>query len=893
MSDLQVTFGADLDGLNAGSDEAADKIKATSDNIQAAFADLANRVTQSLTTITDRMGSAGQVAQGQGGGAFAEFARSTSERYTMMAATVGVAMALISSSTIEAQQSLSAAGSQIAHVFDDVGSAAAAAARDGERSLGEWADRGVEASASIGASMDGILTKIGRAVVNTAANVAGDEFAKLSQSAIDFAAALKNQADATGVSAASLGALHAAEIDLGLTSGSLTTAYINLKDALDGTGTGATKARATLEAMGISLDDLDGKDTAKVLQQMADKFAAYDDASKRAALSNAVFGAGVGTQVLPAMIQGSSVLRAYMQEAERLTSVTNANAEQAARIKAIQAADAAEQLSAIAKAKAAYIGLTDALKEFGKTDQGVWNDAKNVAREGAATIGAQFDQAVAKLRGLVGMGPEPAVNRALKASGGNKPEKQETPDVPATDNDGAALWKAQLQDKEIAEGKFFADSKQAELKYWQEKRDDAEKGSKDWIAATSQVYALSRAIEEDALAKHKADLSTEQEANRKSLETRLALEQQKAQLVRDTYGAESKEAAEAARAVMAAQQELADQNKRLAEDRLATNEKVSEALVQDEEQTLKNRLAVGDVTARQVAAREIQLENEIYQIRLAGLQKKAELEAADVEQHRKALNEIEVLEAQHNVKLQQLRGQQTEAVKAQYDKMLSPISSAIGTSVNSVIAGTQTSRQAVANMGQSIIASYVSMAAQSAEKWLAGELAKTAATEAGAATRTATEQAAAAEGKAAGAASGFTQIMQNAYKSASGAYSAVVGIPYVGPVLAPIAAAAAFAAVAAFGGSIASAAGGYEVPHDMLAYVHKDEKILPARFSAGLERLVNGDGGGGGHTIVFAPQVSAVDARGVRQFFDQYQGDMAAQLATTFRNGNSDLRGKA
>jgi hypothetical protein len=37
---------------------------------------------------------------------------------------------------------------------------------------------------------------------------------------------------------------------------------------------------------------------------------------------------------------------------------------------------------------------------------------------------------------------------------------------------------------------------------------------------------------------------------------------------------------------------------------------------------------------------------------------------------------------------------------------------------------------------------------------------------------------------------------------------------------------------------LASAAGGYQLPRDMLLLGHKDEKVIPARYSKGLDRMV-------------------------------------------------------
>src|SRR5581483_5818863 len=57
----------------------------------------------------------------------------------------------------------------------------------------------------------------------------------------------------------------------------------------------------------------------------------------------------------------------------------------------------------------------------------------------------------------------------------------------------------------------------------------------------------------------------------------------------------------------------------------------------------------------------------------------------------------------------------------------------------------------------------------------------------------------------------------------SGTYAAVAQIPYVGWILAPIAAGAAFAAVAAYEGLASLDVGAWNVPHDMVAQIHKGE----------------------------------------------------------------------
>lgn len=81
-----------------------------------------------------------------------------------------------------------------------------------------------------------------------------------------------------------------------------------------------------------------------------------------------------------------------------------------------------------------------------------------------------------------------------------------------------------------------------------------------------------------------------------------------------------------------------------------------------------------------------------------------------------------------------------------------------------------------------------------------------------------------------------------AEQSAGAAYKAVAGIPVVGPVLAPAAAAAAFVAVMAF-----SAAGGMDnVPYDNAPFLlHKNEMVLSAPIAEGMRSIIANGGAAG------------------------------------------------
>ena len=84
-----------------------------------------------------------------------------------------------------------------------------------------------------------------------------------------------------------------------------------------------------------------------------------------------------------------------------------------------------------------------------------------------------------------------------------------------------------------------------------------------------------------------------------------------------------------------------------------------------------------------------------------------------------------------------------------------------------------------------------------------------------------------------------TQRLSAAKTAAANTYASVSAIPIVGPVLAPIAAGAAFAAVLAF------QEGGIMPGHESLALLHPHEMVLPANISQNVQNMTSNSNKGG------------------------------------------------
>lgn len=257
--------------------------------------------------------------------------------------------------------------------------------------------------------------------------------------------------------------------------------------------------------------------------------------------------------------------------------------------------------------------------------------------------------------------------------------------------------------------------------------------------------------------------------------------------------------------------------------------------------------------------------------------------------------EVEIAWQQHQQRLIQIQQQasqqmqrQQQQTQRQWEAALRPMESAFTSAVNGMITGTQTFQQAMLRMGQSIVLNMVdNVIKRIVSGWIAGEVTKTAATGEESAARLGIESSDAIAGAAVGAATQKASILGHAASGAAAVYDDVAQIPYVGWLLAPPAAAAAFAAILAFGGDIPSFdVGAWNLPSDTLAMVHQGETILPSGVAADFRAAMTGGGGGGGGDT-YNLSVNAIDTQTGVQFLKNNIGVIVSGLAQQKRNLNA------
>jgi len=194
-------------------------------------------------------------------------------------------------------------------------------------------------------------------------------FAALVKGAIDSADELNKLSQKIGISVEALSTLQfAAQLsDVGLDT---------LKTGLKGLSANLTEARAGLgegaalfQALGISVEDSAGnlKSSDTILLEIADRFASFEDGATKTALAVKLFGKS-GMDMIPFLNQGSSGIRALMQEAERLGLKLSTETAQAAEafndnLTALKASTSGLGITLATELLAPLRVVTDAIRE--------------------------------------------------------------------------------------------------------------------------------------------------------------------------------------------------------------------------------------------------------------------------------------------------------------------------------------------------------------------------------------------------------------------------------------------------------------------------------------------------------------------------------------------------
>lgn len=362
-------------------------------------------------------------------------------------------------------------------------------------------------------------------------------------------------------------------------------------------------------------------------------------------------------------------------------------------------------------------------------------------------------------------------------------------------------------------------------------------------------------------------------------QTATTTEKDKLALVKKTSDLEVAIAREKAQQQGAIAQNTVEHTVRMAEIQLAADQAMANA-----------QLATGQISAEQMLLVEQDFAQRKTDIQKAALEQRMGLinPQEDPVLYMQLKQQLEEVEMQHQARMAEIRNtaavQSAEMQMAVWEDLQSRASSLWDQGINAMMNGTLRWGNALRAIGTQIVGWFTSSVIKPmVMQWVFGESAKTGATATGTATRTAMESLAAAKSVALWAATAVKNIMASAWEAMAGAYKAIVGIPYVGPFLAPAMAAAAFVGVSAIAGNIMSAENGYDIPAGVnpLVQAHEKEMVLPAKYADVIRDQAEGGGGNSGPTeVIFKGQAMKGN------LFLMHKDDMIDAVRSLSRDGS-------
>lgn len=794
------------------------------------------------------------------------------------------------------------------------------------------------ANAKIGA-VTGIISKLSEFAL---VGLGIDKAAEAINGVAETGEKLSKLSEVTGISTEQLSALRVIAIQTGTDfdsfGGDLTKLSRKISESIvNPTGTAAQAFRA----MGVSVTDAAGnvRPMSDVIEELAGKLASYEGGANKAALESAIFGrSGTDLDAMLRKLADEGMARAITQSKNLGQSWSNEQAKAAVEfednVKTLELGleglaasilkDVIPSLTELANSWRAAIDPTpldhakDELRDLQAQAtllksmvEHPWVGMLHGMSAGEATdelerVGELIKKKQAEINGDTGPKPGPKPD-SVPAPVLAKPPKEVT---------GMAELEDQLHQELLAgKGKYGKEAEAFELDFWEKQNKTAVAGTAEAAAITGRLYALKNeqfkqgeaaaktasgqevGIWQAGLEKH---LSDEGIFGDKAKTAELAFWQQK----QSTATVGSAQYKEIIAKVYALQSELdakrVEEAKKTAAAEVDNVTRVATAKIdtlQGEQSRLQGEVTLGKITASQKAAMEIDLANQIYAIELDTANRKAALYVGDKDKYAQALNEKAVLESQHTQRTLTLTQQAALATQQAWTRAFAPIGTAFSTSINGIISGTETLKQAEQKAAQSIVLSFIDSEEKKLQAALITDIqtlaskvrtdtAITASTVASGQAQVASKAATTAQGSSISLMAGAKEIAADAYKAAAGAYNAVVGIPFIGPALAPAAAAVAYAGVMAF--DVISARGGMgDVPYDdMPALLHKNEMVLPSGIAGPLRDALSGGQGvggalgtGGGDVHIHGPMMAAnMSAHGMGA------GDFAHQVMSTLND---------
>jgi hypothetical protein len=421
-------------------------------------------------------------------------------------------------------------------------------------------------------------------------------------------------------------------------------------------------------------------------------------------------------------------------------------------------------------------------------------------------------------------------------------------------------WKAELEQMKVDEDAFFNFDIEREKAFWQDKLKLAKGHKEDYRAVRKELYEIAKKQAKDATDAELAAIKFAQDSDKATWMQKLALEDQKLAALEKLYGKDNQQY----RAALLERKKMEeDAGKSALDYRQKTIEaemKGVEAELRIKEIETRTMAELGVINAKQEIELYRDSENQRYQSELNTLTRIAELWKEYPLKYQEIMDKIKDAQDRHREATTKTEQSLALEQKKKWDSIVSPIKSALDQSVQGIIQGTQTLKQAMSNLCTSILSSFVNFFTQLGLEWLKTQLML------------------AVMGKAIKSEEVATSVTADAAKGGAGAMaSAATTGPWW---LAPAIGMAMFGTIMAFKG-MASAEKGWDVDQGGLTMIHPREMVLPAPIAEGVRGMTQGGGRQGNVSNFY---ITAMDGKDVQRVLTRHSAAVGKSIKILHRN---------
>ena len=451
----------------------------------------------------------------------------------------------------------------------------------------------------------------------------------------------------------------------------------------------------------------------------------------------------------------------------------------------------------------------DAEKQAGRI-KSAWDEARAAIDGKLKLPGGGGAGGIPELKGAGG-DFDPDLSKQPKAK---KPKKEKEAKSRASD------WEQDLEDQKTsfamqqqAQGTFEQWSLQSDVDYWAALLARHDLSARERMSIEEKYLAAIKGSNAQKLGVIEETAKKELDAADKNHDARLAILADEASKVAAIFGTQSKEYEGIQHQITEETRAAANERRQIEDIAAKSTIKLAQEALAGEEQAAKFRVEMGTESRSQEIAQEQQFLARRYALDVQALAQEEAAAQGDVTKLAEINAQKLALAAQYEnqrTALAQQGALQRTAVERQ-------LAGQWGDSLAKMVTLQQGFGQTIRQGYMSLVNAFDQMIAKMITQWIEGGIMQIAVS------KTVQQK----------------QVLIDAKKAASGAYNALVGVPIIGPVLAPIAAATAFAAVSAY-----SAAGGWgDVPYDgAQTTLHAREMVLPADIATPLRANLKSGG---------------------------------------------------